>query len=233
MKEQKCDICGTNMKSDSGTQFNGRTTCYSCNSVIVSKAEDELDNLLIDPNEEIVALIGNDYLINFLLKGSFRKGFAIVTNKRIYFKGKSYDFNGGRIVKASEARIIDIIDITSTGVYTYEPIWLGVLGGISLLIAGITWLNSSNVSFGYSDFTFNFLGTTTLLSLIIAGVTIFQYFAKSIIAFTISYPGGRLLFDISLYSKDQVENFHRSIRQLKDQQKAGNVQDANQTSESE
>ena len=45
---------------------------------------------LIDPKEKVLCILGNGYLSNFITSGVLGKGFAILTDKRVYFNGRSY-----------------------------------------------------------------------------------------------------------------------------------------------
>ena len=82
---------------------------------INNKKNDKFKKIFIEPTEEFVSSIGKTYIKSYLTDGSLFKGFAIVSNKRVYFKGSCYEREGKECRKINEERIVDLSDITGTG----------------------------------------------------------------------------------------------------------------------
>lgn len=75
----------------------------------------DMKKILVDENEEIVAVLGNSYVESFLATGSAQKGYAVVTNKRVYFRGNCYYRERKGYKASSEVRTVDLKDVTGTG----------------------------------------------------------------------------------------------------------------------
>lgn len=125
----KCPVCGANL-------ING--VCPNCNNV-KAKKELNLKRFFISRDEKPVATLGNTYIQTFLNNGYIKKGFAIVSNKRIYFQGTSYsivyDRRGKKkINKTSKSQTIDLKDVTGTGFEYTSSIGYLIVGTISLII---------------------------------------------------------------------------------------------------
>lgn len=103
-----CPLCGTQL-------INGM--CPNCTN---RTNNNPYANIFIDKNEKLISELGNTYVQNYLNNGTIHKGFALLSNKRVYFQGTSYDvvYDGkGRkkINKTNRSRTIDLKDVTGTG----------------------------------------------------------------------------------------------------------------------
>lgn len=81
-----------------------------------------LEEILFDSNEKIVSVLGINTIQKFLSTGIFGNGFAVLSEKRLYFRGKC-------LYKKYEEKAVYLKDVTGTGFEHIKP--------ISLLIAGI------------------------------------------------------------------------------------------------
>lgn len=86
-----------------------------------STSKRNLKNLFIDSNEQQVAVLGGGYLDNFLATGSATRGFCVVSDRRVYFRGKCYHKTGKFYKSTSEERTVDLKDITGTGFVESRP----------------------------------------------------------------------------------------------------------------
>lgn len=75
----------------------------------------KLENFYVDPNEKYVSSLGNGYIVNYLANGNLNRGFALISDKRVYFKGSCYSMQGKHLVKSNEERAVDLKDITGSG----------------------------------------------------------------------------------------------------------------------
>lgn len=85
----------------------------------------DVKQLFIDSTEKQCAVLGGDYLMNYLSYGVLSKGFCVVSDKRVYFKGKCYYKNQNKYNSATEQRIVDLKDITGTGIF-HRKSYLGI-----------------------------------------------------------------------------------------------------------
>lgn len=75
----------------------------------------KLENLYVDQNEKYVTSLGNGYIVNYLTTATAKKGFAVITNKRVYFKGECLSGQGKHLTKTNEERAVDLGDVTGSG----------------------------------------------------------------------------------------------------------------------
>lgn len=142
----KCNKCGTEVNPQD--EF-----CYNCGAQITRKKENKKDKQKKEPevqeyklkdkeieklsqsfasrDEKYIASLGNGYIMNYLTNGSMNKGFAFITDKRVYFKGSCLSGTGKNLVKTNEERTVDVKNITGSG-FTYHRYW-GIL--IALFIS--------------------------------------------------------------------------------------------------
>ena len=99
----------------------------------------KIEDVLIDYNESVVSVLGNDFITRFLTTGTLSEGFAILSNKRIYFKGKCLSKRNTKFYSSFEERTVDLKDVTGTGFERYNP--------VGLLIAGLIFLSLGMLPF--------------------------------------------------------------------------------------
>lgn len=174
------------------------------------KAKDSSYSFFVDSSETTVDTLGNGYMQNIVITGKAKRAFAALTQKRLYFFGKSYNDIKG--MTTQEERVIDLQDITGTGFVYIRPIKYLIIAFLCLLctIASmviISWLG----------------GLPGPLSLMIEGffgvlalVNFFLYFTKRLTLFQIRFAGGMIGFDVQWYPLVDAQNFHRIIRLTKD-----------------
>ncbi len=90
----------------------------------------------VSKNEKYISSLGNGYIMNFFANGSLKRGFAIVSDKRVYFRGSCFSGQGKTLKKTDEERTVDIKDVTGSG-FVYHR-YIGVL--IALFTAILTLL---------------------------------------------------------------------------------------------
>lgn len=100
-------------------------------------ADNEINKLaqyFVSREEKYISSLGNGYIMSFFANGNLRRGFAVISDKRVYFRGSCFSGRGKSLVKTDEERTVDIKDITGSG-FIYRR-YLGILLGllISLLI---------------------------------------------------------------------------------------------------
>ena len=103
------------------------------------KEIEKLSQSFVSQDEKYIASLGNGYIMNYLTNKSMQKGFAFITNKRVYFKGSCLSGTGKHLVKKDEERTVDVKNITGTG-FTYHRYW-GML--IALFISLLPILAST------------------------------------------------------------------------------------------
>lgn len=173
----------------------------------------ELRNLFVDPDESEIAILGGNYIGNFLSGGGLSNGFCVVSNKRAYFKGKCYYKDGNGHLKADkEERVVDLDNITGSGF---------IHGNITPMIVKVIFLTVTIISFllevmciatGGTEDAFV---TMTFIFLATIAVSIGSWLIKSKL-FEINYAGGGIAFLASDYSEKEMQDFQVALRRAKD-----------------
>ncbi len=106
--------------------------------VLADSDINKFSQYFVNKDETYVSSLGNGYLMNFLASGNLRRGFAVISNKRVYFRGSCFSGSGKLLVKTDEERTVDVKDITGSGFLyrRYIGILLGLFTALAVLIAG-------------------------------------------------------------------------------------------------
>ncbi len=104
---------------------------------LTDKETQKLEQYFVSRDEKYISSLGNSYIMNYLAYRSLSKGFAIISNKRVYFRGSCFSGQGRNLVKTNEERTVDIKDITGSGfIYRrYIGILLGLITAFIVLLA--------------------------------------------------------------------------------------------------
>lgn len=168
-----------------------------------------LSQFFVNKNERLISTLGNSYIQNFISTGILSKGFSFITDKRVYFQGKSYNVfynNSGnpKIVKNSRSQIVDLKDVTGTEIKHYNPIHYLIIAIVFFI--GLIF----TLSFGRNFYIFGYY----IIPIILAYV--FLYFKNKISLISIQYAGGEIAFDIRWFSQNEIDNFQKQLRLAKD-----------------
>jgi len=205
------------------TDFNG-TFCPKCGQKVENKLFDNLKRFMYDDSENIISVLGNNTAQTFISTGVLGNGFAILSDKRVYFKGKCLIRKGKGFYSKIEEKSVDVKDITGTGFVHNKATWAKVLRIIALvfsiyasvfmtflLIVGevpVVELPAAIFSVGI------FWGFYLLFS--------FLYKRYNYSAFEISYAGGGIAFDMHWISEEESHEFQKELNLLKDKVKSSN-----------
>lgn len=172
-----------------------------------------VSDMFVDPQEQQKAVIGGGYLSNMLHSGVLGKGFGVLTDRRLYFRGKSYSKVNSHFVKTDEDRTIDIQDITSSGFsYAKNITWL-FLVGVSLLVA-LFWF-ILGVGSDSVDTSEMLVFVACLFVLAAIGLFVAYMVLKQAI-YTVTFPGGNLSIRASSYGVREVRAFDKVLHLEKD-----------------
>lgn len=91
----------------------------------------DFSRLFSTPNEKALAVLGAQYILDIMHKVGYitreiflDKGLCIVSDKRIYFCGKTFKFVGPLPMRVNETKIINVYDFTGTSEKVKNPVWL-------------------------------------------------------------------------------------------------------------
>ena len=209
-----CTKCGTQLVDGICPNCSGKQYApQSQQSVSAERQDKNFKDVFINPKEKFVCSLGNDYIQNFFAGGLLNRGYAIVSDKRFYFKGKGYEINGNKInVKKTESTV-DLRDITGTEVRTFSNIAL-LIWGVFIFFAPIllsavfpTFSVSLDSASGWI-FLAVYVGVLTILFI--------GYGASRKTVLTIMFGGGGISVPLKWYSSRESEDFQRMLRLTKD-----------------
>ena len=178
-----------------------------------SRVVRDIKDMFVSADEEQKAVIGGGYLNNMLRTGILGKGFGVLTNRRLYYRGKCFYKVGGRYMKTDEDCTVDLQDITSSGFTYTRHLWLLVMT-VAVLAFGMYGLIMT------SNSTYPEYGPVILIFLIgIALLAAYLYFKISV--YEVTFAGGSLSIKASSFGVKEVRAFDKALRQAKDEHLAG------------
>ena len=213
--EQFCTKCGTQLVNGVCPNCSGAQSASQPQQSVSDERQDKnIKDVFINPKEKFVCALGNDYIQNFFAGGLLNRGYAIVSDKRFYFKGKGYEINGNKInVKKTESTV-DLRDITGTEVRTFA--------NMALLIWGLIILAAPFLLYAlFSNFTISVDSATNVISFVVVwlgGAALFfiRYGMSKKTVLTIMFGGGGISVPINWYSSRESEDFQRMLRLTRD-----------------
>jgi hypothetical protein len=173
----------------------------SNNSSVENKAVVKNTGKFFSPIEKQIATIGTSYMIEFLSTGSIIKAGATLTNKRLYFSGKTLTTGPSRQFVTSR-KIVNVEDITGTGFIINSPIYLMVLSILSILG-------------GIIGFATEITGVGVVGIILFILFLVIYYLRKETILF-VEYAGGYIGFSVKWIEYAEQENFIKQIHLAKD-----------------
>lgn len=98
----------------------------------------KLTQYFVSRDEKYISSLGNGYIMNYLVNGSLSAGFAVVSDKRVYFRGSCFSGQGKSLHRTDEERTVDIQDVTGSGfIYrTYVGVLIGLFTALLALVIG-------------------------------------------------------------------------------------------------
>ena len=193
-----CKKCGKEIK-------NGATFCSECGTVVENISEENknstgTNNLFFSPNEREVAVLGSSFLMNYISDGGISNGSCVLSDKRVYFKGKCYSREGGRLIKTAEESTVDIKDITASGFSYSSKAGIFVLGCFFMILTFIMLMFFSTFK------GFFYIGLlATIATFIVHSLT-------KVKLFYIAFAGGKIAFKTSDYSNGEIQRFQKKLR---------------------
>ncbi len=165
-----------------------------------------LSGLIIDPQEQKIAVLGSSYLDSLLYGGVLRKGFGILTDKRFYFKGKCFTKTLGRRIKLEQEYTVNLENITASGFVYIQRYWLLILAILCLVFClGLGVFGGSKAS---AMFLVAALGLVILFA---------AYYFTMKVYYEVYFEGGVICVDVSKYGGvKEVRAFNKALCLAKD-----------------
>lgn len=174
-----------------------------------------LSQLLVDPSEPIIATIGSNYLQNILSGGAVKTGIGVLTDRRVYFKGRNFSGTGKALKSHIQESVVSVDDISlSRFIYTRATGFF--IAAIIFLVLSVSTLL---VAFASPSGETGLMMTGAYLAA--AAVFAILYFTQRKTLFILAFPGGVFAFDIRWYPIADIRDFQRQLHLLKDHRKEG------------
>lgn len=178
-----------------------------------SRIVHDIHDMFVSPDEQQKAVIGGGYLSNMLQSGILAKGFGVLTDRRLYYRGISFDKVGGHYVKTDEDCTVDLQDITSSGFTYTKYLWI-LRSALASLLCGlfIFVLYFTRVIIDDSEFLSQFM-----FFMIVGIVLLAAYLYFKMTIYNVTFAGGSLSIKASAYGVREVRAFDKALRQAKDE----------------
>ena len=174
--------------------------------------ENQFTAMFASPDERLVSVLGNNIAQTFFATGTIGKGFAVLSDRRVYFKGKCLQRTGKRFSAIHEERVVDVSNVTGTGFVHTNPVWLLVIS-IVLFALAVFFLMVSGKMYYYHFFFYLLIA---LLFGGLGGLFLWLYNSRKRTIFEIAFAGGGIGLDASWIDAQEAEFFQKNIRLVGD-----------------
>lgn len=218
MRNMLCGKCGTEL-------IDG--ICPKCAQNGSKNSDDyerKIKKFFMSQNEKMVAVLGKGYSEEYLKKGKCLGGFAVVSDKRLYSFGRSYEicsnvFGRKAPRENKQSKTIDLKDVTRTGDGIYRQsrwIVMGIIHLILMIIGLITCI----IIGGQQNEDLAWLFVFSLLMIPVLFIFMIIYFIVNLTTkfhmLTVQYSGGEIAFDMADFTAEEIALFQRKLRFAKD-----------------
>ena len=171
--------------------------------------ENQFTAMFASPDERLVSVLGNNIAQTFFATGTIGKGFAVLSDRRVYFKGKCLQRTGKRFSAVHEERVVDVSNVTGTGFVHTKPVWLLVISIVLFVLAAVYFVVSvENLAF---------IGLLAVLLFGgLGGLFLWLYNSRKRTIFEIAFAGGGIGLDASWIDAQEAEFFQKNIRLVGD-----------------
>ena len=171
--------------------------------------ENQFTAMFASPDERLVSVLGNNIAHTFFATGTIGKGFAVLSDRRVYFKGKCLQRTGKRFSAIHEERVVDVSNVTGTGFVHTKPVWLLVISIVLFVLAAVYFVVSvANLAF---------IGLLAVLLFGgLGGLFLWLYNSRKRTIFEIAFAGGGIGLDASWIDAQEAEFFQKNIRLVGD-----------------
>ena len=177
----------------------------------MADSAEQFRGFFMNRNEEFVCALGVPYLKKFLKGGDLTKGFSVVSDKKVYFRGATYHFQGGKLKKTKEAKELELEYITSANVTRYVDREALTFGIVTMILGILFWVYAFiyYIVIDYPGLSYMNILAEILLSVGLIALLKCWLSRKNI--FKIEFVGGDISLDVREFSDDEIENYRRGL----------------------
>lgn len=180
------------------------------------KIIEKLRPYLADQSETIVGIIGNKMIEKFIANGTIENGFAILTDRRVYFKGTNFSRKGKSFYKTNEEQMVNVESVTGTKFIHRNPIWWKI-SSIICYVFTFSGVMSTIAGFTEGGIVGGIVGIAMTCGLLfLARFLQTMYKIQSTSLFEICFAGGGIAFGLNWIEIGEAEDFQKLIQTTKD-----------------
>jgi len=180
----------------------------------------KFSGMFVDQSETAVAVLGNNYMQNIMLGQKVQMGYAVLTQKRLYYKGIYFSGEGNRKTLTQGECVVPIEDISMTNFVNSQGPMVLKLTGIGFVAVGIVFLLAAAFAVLTGGMKLSEAFTPIMMSvapILLGVVTYFLSRQQGQTDFTITFPGGQLKFNVKWYPMADMQDFQRQIHLMREQ----------------
>lgn len=174
--------------------------------------DEKFKKLFYSPKEKYVCSLGNSFLQNFLSGNTSSRGFSVISDKRVYFKGNAFQMDGRGFREKTVTSSVDLKDVTGTETRTNDPVGIKVLAIIMMILGVILMI----IGF-LNEETGGIVAAIGLGALIFSVILVCIYNSKKMSVLTIMFGGGGIAFPLNWFPRQEIDNYQKMLRIAKDQ----------------
>lgn len=214
-----CPNCGTALKivdefrnensEVRGKESQARTeSCAKSSAWVSEDLEEKVRKAMrIPATEQILSVIGRGYILNYLTSGTVKNTSAVLTDKRLYYKGRMLSASHKSMQSSIEEGSVRLKDISYTGIKQLSNVHLLICAILCAVLglAGAVTIDDMFFDGAFVAFLVFLAGIAAML------FCLFKYKVGSRGAFVVYFPGGGLSFSMNAYSVEESLDFQESI----------------------
>lgn len=172
----------------------------------------QITDIFVSSEERLVAILGNSAAQAFFSTGTVGSGFIVLSDRRVYFRGRCLHRAGKRFSYIHEDRTVDVENVTGTGFVYINHIWMKVL---AIILAAY-----SAVCLVACVAEFNVVGLVLFIAVALLSLFFFlRYRATRANIFEIAFAGGGIALDVRWFKSEEAEHFQKCIKLAGDELK--------------
>lgn len=193
-------------------------TATAVTSYVDADVQDKARKIFSIPSAEtVVGSVGNSFFGSMLAGGGVKESLAVVTDKRLYYHGRSFNKEKRKVSSVVEDGSVRLQDISFTGTQESRSKTIFIVAGIFiaieillLVLGGISGDPSSAMSIASSVFG-------VYLVPILGGMGIYYALIgrkKNSTLFVVNFPGGGIMFDLKWYPATEIAAFRAVLTEM-------------------
>lgn len=191
-----CPNCGVDRSSGGDTPLGGEERQTKSNTDF----DTSVRKLLYEDDERVIDVLGRGYVNSALAGDSLSKSLLVLSDKRLYQKGKRYKLSkSGNWSTERGSKVLSIKDVTGV---SYNKKFESKNGIIFLILLFTVSLSLSIIFELYGVIPIVIIGS-------IVGITFLLLMNKKL--FVIEYSGGRIGVEVGWYSEENINSFRRKL----------------------